>query len=402
MGETYSLRCLFFVDGVENNPAFVRRTVESLRANGFETTSDSKDRDETIGRYVVGGETKTDTDATLDEVTSEIADSGSGTIESRIDDFRVEIRFDLDGETNNPLTLHGPRKAAFEEYDVPRDVARDRADRLADAIADLAGEIDPWFCVAWFPYPYKDVHPVPVAGKPPESGLETLGWVTVFGEPFHERFGGRDRLLEAPAWNVRDLDTGAVVLREAAVPDAGRNDVDLGPAPSTDEYLFEGESLADLRAEIERQRSTYVDPFRDLEDGELASDVVVCETHAPFAFEGIDYATFPDDLDRDDRCHVLCVRRDGDALWAANNDEFIRRLVDTDGKPIGDRPDGVSSDREFISLLVATAYDDDTSLDLYRMDGPDDPSVIGGLLGSERVPEGESVWQDRDEPVTRE
>lgn len=403
MGETHSLTVLFFADEVPGGESFVRRTVERLRENGFQTGVDGA---ETVTRYAVDGDGEGGTDAALADAIADIAAGKGGTIEVRIDDYRVRARFDLDAagsdETNTPLTLRGPDVAAFEEYAVSRDVARDRATRLADAIADLAVEIDPWLGVGWVPYPYEGVvHPVP-QGKPPGSGLQGLGWVTVFGEPFHDRFGGRDRLLEAPAWNVRDLENGAVLLRQGETPGTNRNDTAPGPAPSTVDYLFEGESLAELRAEIERQRSTYADPLAELEDGELASDVVLCEAHAPFEFEAMNYASFPADLDRDDRCHVLAVRRDGNALWEANNDEFVRRLVDEDGRPIGDRPAGVPPDQELISVLVRTAYDDDTSLDLYRMERPDDPSVVGGLLGLERIPEGESIWQDRDDPVTRE
>ncbi|PCR90526.1 hypothetical protein [Natrinema ejinorense] len=402
MGETYSLMGLFFVDDVGDGAAFVRRTVERLRDNGFETTSGGG---EMIDRYAVDGDRRVDTDTTLTDAAGEIADSGSGKIETRLESYPVEARFDLDGvgdsELPIPVTLRGPETSAFEEYDVPRELARDRSDRLADGIAGLAVEVDPWLAVAWIPYPHKDAHPYP-EGKPPETALETLGWVTVFGETFYDRFGGRERLLEAPAWNVRGLESGAVLVREQETPGSGRSDADPAPDPSTYAYLFEGESLAELRVEIERQRSTYVDPFRDLEDGELASDVVICESHAPFEFEGMNYAAFPDHLDRSDRCHVLCVRRDGDKLWVANTDEFVRRLVDADGRPIGDRPDGVPPDQEMISLVISTEYEDATSFDLYRMESPDDPSVVGGLLGLQRAPDGESIWQDRDDPVTRD
>ncbi|QCS43006.1 hypothetical protein [Natrinema versiforme] len=380
MGGSYSTRTLFFADEMPDGEPFVRRTVERLRENGL------------------------DTDTALDDAAADIATGNGGSIEVRLDDYPIEVRFDFEASAEAPdtvLWLDGPDESAFEEYDVPLDTARDRADRLADAIADLAVEIDPWLAVGWIPYPHQDVHPYP-EGYPPKTRLERLGWVTVFGEPFHEQFGGRERLLEAPARNVCDLENGAVLVRESTIPGTDRSDTDSGPAPSTDDYLFGGESLAELRAEIERQRRTYVDPFRDLEEGELASDIVMCEDHAPFEFEGMDDPSFPDDLDRGDRCHVLCVRRDGDTLWEGNNGEFVRRLVDVDGRPIGEMPDGVPDHREMISLVISTEYDGASSLDLYRMDSPEDPSVVGGLLGLERASDGESIWQDRNEPVTRD
>ncbi|MFD1564630.1 hypothetical protein ACFR99_13895 [Haloarchaeobius amylolyticus] len=400
MSESYSLTVLFFIDELQDDVRFVQRTVELLRENGIETVSEAQD--ETATRYEIDGEEQT---GSLADAATDIANGKDGRIPCRIDDYRVEVRFDLDAmsgdETDVALTFRGPDESAFDEDDVSRAVVRDRADRLADAIAALAIETDPWLVVGWIPYPYADSHPFP-EGRPPKSGLERLGWVTVFGDPFHGRFGGRERLLEAPAWNVRDLANGAVLVRQQETPGTGRSDATPRPEPSTYDYLFEGESLADLQAEIDRQKSTYIDPFRDLDNGELASDIVMCEAHAPFEFEEMEYTSFPDDLDRSDRCHVLCVRRDGDKLWEANNDEFIRRLVDADGHPIGELPEAVPPDQEMISLLVTTEYDGDSSLDLYRMESPDDPSVTAGLLGLQRVDEGESIWQDRDDPVMRQ
>lgn len=410
MGETHSLLAPFFVDEVGAAAEFVRRTIGVLRENGFETTRNGGD--EVVEMYDTGRGRRSDADAPLEAVVDEIVAAGGGTIRVWLDGYGMRVEFDFDaadgreGESENetgmrvPLTLSGPKEYAFEEGDVSRDTARDRADRVVDAIADLAVETDPWLVAGWVYYAPEDPHPFP-EGRPPSSGIDRLGWVTVFDSTWNDRFGGRDRLLEAPAWNVRDLGD-AVLVREHDVPHAVRSDAETGPEPSTYEYLFERRSLEDLRTEIERQRNTYVDPFRDLEDGELVSDVVLCEAHAPFEFDRMDYAAFPDDLGAADRCQVLCVRRDGDKLWAADNDEFVRRLVDETGRPVGDLPDGVAPDQEMISLAVRSEYRGRPSLDMYRMDGPDDPSLAARLYGLNRPAADQSIWQDRDDPVARQ
>ena len=403
MGETYSLLAPFFVDEIRDEAAFVRRSVAILRANGFETVSD--DGGQTVESYEIDGDPRSD--AALEAVAVEIADAGSGDVSVWLEEFHARARFSFDRESADEvvpsLALTSLDEYAFDEDDVPRETALSRADHLVDAIAALAVETDPWLVGAgmYLSYAFPTLGSYP-QGRPPESGIERLAWVTVFGEGFHDRFGGRERLLEAPAWNVRALENGAVLVRQRDMPHGVRSDTDRGPEPSTYEYLFDRKSIADLRAEIDRQRRTYVDPFHDLEEGELASDVLICEGHAPFEVEAIDYAAFPAPREMGEWCHVLCVRRDGDALWEANNGEFVRRLVDADGRPIGDLPDGVPFHQEMISKVVTTEHAGGRELDMYRMERPDEPSLAAQLYGLDRLVDGESIWQDRDEPVTQD
>jgi hypothetical protein len=41
--------------------------------------------------------------------------------------------------------------------------------------------------------------------------IDSLHWLTVFSEPAIDRLG-RDRILQAPAWHVEELDTGQILL----------------------------------------------------------------------------------------------------------------------------------------------------------------------------------------------
>lgn len=408
MGETHSLLAPLFTGSTPEG--FVRRTVTTLRDHGFDTVRDGGN-DHVASYEVDHDDVGLGDEPPLEAVAEEVAREG-GTIRMWFDGYGVRVSFAPDDEYDDwmytPVWLGGLREHAFDE-DTPIGTARDRADRLADAIAALAEEFDPWLVVGRMRHPYDDGGVYP-DGRPPESGIEKLGWVTVFGEEWYDRFGGLERMLDAPAWAVRELDNGAVFVRQGDVPRQLHPDAESSGEPSTYEYLFDRASLDELEAEVERQKNTYLDPFRDLEDGELASDPVMCEAHAPFEWEEMDYSGFPDIPDTTERCHLLCVRREGDKLWEANNGEFVRRLVDEDGQPIGELPEGVPPHREMISLAITTAYDGDGSLDTYRMEGPDDSSILAQVLGLQlpegesiqRVPEGESIWQDRDDPVTRQ
>lgn len=285
-----------------------------------------------------------------------------------------------------PVTIRGPGTwidHTRQDHDVQAQV-----EALVNAFEALAEAVDPWVAVlAIMP----DGRKIP-ADHPPDHGIETLPFVTVFGSDFFEQFGGREHYLEAPVYETRSLATGHVLVRTRDKPIV-KHPFEEGPSGSPEKHLFEGLSAED------RQR--FVDPFHELDEGELATDPVLCEAHAPFEWQAMDYTTFPELSDRDEHCHILCVRRDGDKLWEAHNGEFIRRLVAEDGQPIGELPEGVPPHQEFISLAIRSAYEEDPPMHMYQMDSLEEPSVDARLRGMDAIPDGESIWDDRETPVTR-
>ncbi len=285
-----------------------------------------------------------------------------------------------------PITLRVPGTRldhTVQDHDVQPEV-----EALVDASETLAEAVDPWVAVlAVMP----DGRKVPT-GRLPDHGIEKLPFVTVFGPAFLDHVGGREHVLAAPVYETRALGTGGVLVRTRDKPIV-KHPLDEGPSGSPEKHVLEGRSAAD--------RERFVDPFHELAEGELATDPVLCESHAPFEWERVDYAAFPELPERDEHCHVLCVRRDGEKLWEAHNGEFIRRLIDEDGQPIGTLPEGVPPHQEFVSTAIRTAYEDDPPMHMYRMDALDEPSVYARLRGMDAVPEGESIWEGRETPVTR-
>ncbi|MFC3959934.1 hypothetical protein [Halovivax cerinus] len=399
MSDPRKLQVSAFVDDPTDN--LVRRAIERLHESGFETDW-NRAADQVhwyeVGSFEDGRETRND--SSFDTVGAEIAAAKSGVVRTEFADRYALVTFTLDADERYDelapvVHVDGITERAFESNEVSAEPARERAETVEEAVVALAEALDPWYLTVSIRHidELMGLHP---DEHPPNSGLEELGWMTVFSEEWFPGFGGRDRVLDAPVWKAAELDTGAVFLRTDPVPGHVRPDLSGDHEVSAYEYLFEGRSVTELRAEIDRKRSTFVDPFRELEPGELASDPVVCEAHAPFEFEGMDYGTFPDDLDYGDRCHVFCVRRRDDRLWEVNSETFIRRLVDEDGLPIGELPADVPPDEEMISLAVGTAYEGDLSLDLYRMDAPDEPSVHAQLLGLSTIPEDGQLWHDEE------
>lgn len=300
--------------------------------------------------------------------------------------YTIDFYLDDPVEKISPVTIRGP--GAWIDHTRQDHDVQAQVEALVDAFETLAEALDPSVAVlAIMP----DGRKIP-SDHPPEHGIEQLPFVTVFGAECLDDLGVREHVLNAPVYETRSLDTGSILVRtrDKAIV---KHPLEEGPSGSPEKHLFEGLSAED------RQR--FVDPFHELAEGELATDLVLCEAHAPFEWEEMEYTTFPELPDQDEHCHVLCVRRDGAKLWEAHNGEFIRRLVAEDGQPIGDLPEGVPSHQEFISTAIRSAYEEDPPMHMYRMDSLEEPSVYARLRGMDTIQDGESIWEDRETPVTR-
>jgi hypothetical protein len=58
-----------------------------------------------------------------------------------------------------------------------------------------------------------------VAQKTPKERLQEMDWLTFFGKPYVDLFGGQERILKAPCHSVKELN-GGFVLIAAAQPDS--------------------------------------------------------------------------------------------------------------------------------------------------------------------------------------
>lgn len=409
MGNDVWLNGMVYFDVVPET--LVSDVVEAFWANGYATDTEGRER---IQLYADGKESsyqsQTDGGGSLDDVADDVhGRSPSTTPGGSIDvwyeedneiwdddwhphpDHSYRVRFDLEDGADHlaPISIDGPDDRFLDPGEQEYDVGT-RVEAVVDAFAAIAERVDPW--VAFLAMGLSEGRKVPT-DHPPDHGLEQLPFVIVFGEEWFEHLGGHEHVLNTPVYETRSLSTGSVLIRtrDKAVV---KPPLDDGPPGSPEKHLLETTSAED--------RHRFIDPFRELDQGELASDPVMCEAHAPFEWKGMDYNTFPGTPDREDHCHVLCVRRERDKLWEAHNDEFVRRLVAEDGQPIGELPNGVPPDQEFISTAIRSAYEEDPSMDMYRMDSVNEPSLYARLRGLNAVPEGESIWTDREFPVTRE
>ncbi|WP_159077145.1 hypothetical protein [Halococcoides cellulosivorans] len=331
----------------------------------------------------------------------------------------IEIRPDDDGRLAHiPISVWGPKNAfpvliwddndRVELIDVQPEAATWRADTLIDGIVALSEATTPWGVIGTT----AEGGVSTPDGPPSTAELSRLPWVSVFGEEWYRHLGGRDRLLETPAWETRELSTGAVLIRRTELPPTGvgeRRDFCLdGDFVDPAAYVFDGRPMPNLYEQRERILANYerehLDPFRSLDDGEIGSDLVICPDHSPFGaedLEPLDYTKLTgQSFWTQQACQVLHVERDGHRLYVPETGEFIRRLVDEDGTPLGTRPNGVTWNDEFLTLTILSEDHQENPIEFYRMDDIDDPSLCQQFHGLPNWSQNGSLWQDRDEPLT--
>lgn len=231
-----------------------------------------------------------------------------------------------------------------------------RVSVIVDLIATLAECYDPeyaWGMLGTGQRPGEGLRPT---GRPISEHVDELGWVTVLSEPLVDAFGGRERVLDTPAWKVQELETGHVVIVKTDNP-VEPTDV---PSISSEEYLLEGRSREELKADLLAGH----DPFLDIAPGEYGSDVVL----EPAAVGG--------DVTNEDLELVRVECGSDNCLWDANTGEFVRRLVDGPKDPIGNLPAEIDSEDE----MYTACYLWNIPVEFVRLADPDDENVVTKVM----------------------
>lgn len=332
----------------------------------------------------------------IDSIVESVRSAGRGRISVPVfEPYRLDLYVRLDDRDEHPrqpLWISGPPVRSVNTDEVPQTTVDSRTEALGSLFVALAERFDPWYAAAAV-YDERPESVFPV-DSPPNSGIERLPWLSVFGPEWIDSFGGVDRMREAPASHVEELATGGFFFRERERPWPLTAADDSTPAVSTYEYLFERRSLESLWDERRRKQHTIVDPFRTLDPGDRGSDLVMCAGHAPLDAATVDYRTVTDAVGWSDTCFVFFVYRDEqDRLREVRTDMFVRRLVDEDGQPIGRLPAAVSPEDEWISLSVGTDLEPRPA-QMFTMNDTSRPSVMAKFFGL-AIPSSEAdVWQD--------
>lgn len=240
---------------------------------------------------------------------------------------------------------------------VSEDAARSRVETVVSLTGALATVVDPEYAWGEISTRGEFVTEQRPTTRPIHEDVDELGWITVLSPALVEQFGGRDRVLDAPARRVEELETGHVLIVKSDNP----NESASRSSGSVDEFLLEGQSVDGGSGD---GQPTAYDPFRDLSPGECGADVVL-ETSAVGG-----------DVSNEDLQVVRCEVGDEGGLWSVDDGTFVRRRLEGLKTPIGDVPAGASAEAERYSLLVPMAI----PVEFVRLDSPSDENVVTRLM----------------------
>ena len=386
----------------EIDAADIREVGMGLIDAGFEPVESGTYRVE----YRTGGVRSDREVAALPTASEAILENGSGAFFATYDGFELEVHVEYTDDLEEPdIHLYG-LAGAFAKHDVSEADRKRRAEAVVDVVETVVEITDPWGVTSARHGEGGVSHAMP-SSPPAEVSMSRLPWLTVFGPEWCDHLGGHDRLLDTPSWNTRELSTGAVFVRKTELPHEeyrtnGVRDSRAEVAPG--DYVFEGWTTAnpdELREQmLSTDPRTHLDPFYALEDGEHGEDICLCKGHASILEETVetDYRGFlENDLTIRDRCQVLKVQRRGDALWLPKTEQFVRRLVDDNGVPIGDQPDDVPPEHEMLSLTILLKTQRENPPSWYELEDTDDRSVANMLNRFISRSPNRSIWQERDE-----
>lgn len=291
-----------------------------------------------------------------------LGDKGAVSIDLQYDDILIMgLSFNL----GSGWDWNDPRLGiSFSMMDVSTDVdlkpdahvrsrVQERIHALLETVRELVVLTNPeyaWGMLRVGQNPHKGLRPT---DRPISDNVDRFGWVTVLAEPIIADFGGRDHVLDAPAWSVEELETGHILIVRTDNP----ADPTYQPSHSLEEYLLE----AEVEQEPGSDELEIADPFCSLSDGDFGADVVM------------DPALVGTDFDNEDLTLLRC-RRDGDVLRDVRTGEAIRRIYDSDGKATGDvfPVDG----EQFSPLLLAGIPSE-----FVRVQDPDDENIVTKVMG---------------------
>ena len=267
----------------------------------------------------------------------------------------------IDSILNIKTTANGLVSADADPNDEYTGFARD----LVELLRKLTLELDPIYVATFNTHvPPNMPSPETVLAFDVPIDLERIPWLGVYSEPVIEQLGGREHVLETPAWKVEELENGSILIITTRTPWDGYH----SKLPADDHLLKEG----DTNRTSTDESAGLSDPFAALDSGEFGADVCVYRDDIREEF-------------RNDDLHLVRVRVDerGD-LRRFEDGTFVRNVVkdnsggkgDVIGRMLDDIPADATRDEQMVSALLHEAIPPS----FVRLEEPDSENVVTKVM----------------------
>lgn len=234
-------------------------------------------------------------------------------------------------------------------------------DTVIDFVCSLAVSNDPEYVAAHDPVA-TDSDPVIPTTRPIIDDINRLPVLGIYSRDMVETLGGRERVLETPAWRVEELDNGQILV----ITDEPPWGYGAGTANAT-EYLLEGgENSGSSPSEPDLS-----DPFAALDPGDYGTDVCVHRKDIAPEFHNEDLRLVR--IYRDGQGNLRRVEGGGfvrNVVVDPENDEaFVRGML-------AEIPPNADNDDLLVSALLHSAIPSS----FVRLDDSDGENVVSRVL----------------------
>lgn len=230
-----------------------------------------------------------------------------------------------------------------------------------ELVRDLSVALETMYACSRHADPHTKASPEEVWPTAPSFNLERVPWLSVFSASLIERLGWTDRIRETPAWRVKPLESGHILLLKTSEP--WENE---GPDHPVDRYLFDGDHT-ETDGGTDRSASLK-DPFSHLAVGEHGADICVHRN---------DITTeLPNEI-----LEPVRVRIDENRdLRRVDSGRFLRNVVDPEPEAelsvtkrmLANVPDDATDDDLYVSALLR----DVIPPSFVRLDDPDGENIV--------------------------
>lgn len=245
-----------------------------------------------------------------------------------------------------------------------RSKVQQRVDAIVRLLLDIVELVNPayaWSMLSIGTRPDRGLRPME---RPIVDDISRISWLTVFSEELVEDLGGRDHVLETPAWRVETLESGHIVVIATDNP----TDPSFEPASDPEDHLLDGENQLDES----RDNLNLADPFAALDVGEYGADVCLHRDDIARSFPNEDLRLIRVEVDEERN------------LRRVDTGAFVRNVVDADpgddadlvGRMLSDIPADATDADLHVSVLFHAAVPPA----FVRLDGPDDENLVTKVM----------------------
>lgn len=202
----------YHIGFVAGSPPSAKQLYDQCRQAGMKTTPDGQSN--VVAEYSIG--LTSHTDMNLENALEALEDAESGSMRFWTDSDMV-LRVGISIPTTEEERMIGCVSISFQTSEIDGEVFseetyKSRIDEIINLVEQLIPIINPeyvWSSVYNGDIRYNGFVP---DGEPIIDNIDNLSWITVVSDQVIDRLGGREHVLETPAVQLEEFDSGHIMI----------------------------------------------------------------------------------------------------------------------------------------------------------------------------------------------